>query len=107
MSGCAWCGGPHYLVLPLGSDASVAICEACRPELLSVLAEPVHMPGRNSPCPECLENGITIKLKKCKEHNDEQISESLEGGQLELPQHDERTEKKRSMQRRSCRRVRK
>ena len=25
--------------------------------------------GRNEPCPECLKNGITIKWKKCSEHN--------------------------------------
>jgi peptide deformylase len=25
--------------------------------------------GRNSPCPECLKQGITIKNKKCKVHN--------------------------------------
>lgn len=24
--------------------------------------------GRNSPCPECLANGVQIKFKKCKEH---------------------------------------
>jgi len=25
--------------------------------------------GRNDPCPYCLENGVTIKWKKCKVHN--------------------------------------
>ena len=94
MSVCAWCGGPWDSTVPLGSDAYLLVCLSCLPEVAAVLAEPVQLPGRNDPCPECLENGITINLKKCKEHNDEQISESLEGSQLELPQHDERTEQK-------------
>jgi hypothetical protein len=60
------------------------------PEVAAVLAEPVQLPGRNDSCPECLENGITIKMKKCKEHNDGIYQIGVEGAGPEPTQCDER-----------------
>jgi hypothetical protein len=70
MASCAMCGDARYQILALTPDVSVCVCEACKPELLALMIEPVQLPGRNSPCPECLENGVNVKMKKCRLHND-------------------------------------
>ena len=90
MSVCAWCGGPWDHSVALAPDAYLLLCLSCLPEVAAILAEPVQLPGRNDSCPECLENGITIKMKKCKEHNDDVYPISVEGDGPELAHCDER-----------------
>jgi len=69
MASCVWCDRPYVRTLKLG-DVTVCVCDVCAAQVAAVLAEPVQLPGRNDSCPECLENGVNVKMKKCKEHND-------------------------------------